>query len=133
MTVEQLRKELDTYSALVSTRLRAIALGVLGISWALLLKTEEVLPLADRIPRIGLLGAIAAALVALLADLSQYLAAESAAGSAFERAALDSSRSADLDGDSFAYRAQLWCYWAKLVLTVAAAVCVVVLLTLTIA
>lgn len=119
--MDQLRKELDIYSSTISTLLRAINLGVLGITWALLLRTADVLPVADQIPRTSLFVAAAGALMALLTDLFQYFAAESAAGSAYDRAATSATGSGTLNRKSLAYRAQLCCYWTKRLLTVAAA------------
>jgi hypothetical protein len=116
-----LAKELDTYSGAVSTQLRTINLGILGLVWLLLLRKEEMAWLAQRIPQKALLSVALVCLVELVLDLAQYLFAEKVVESAFDRASASSNGMADYDEHSFVYRSQLFCYRAKLLLTFAAA------------
>jgi hypothetical protein len=120
-TLERLSKELDTYSDRISTQLRTVTLGVLGVTWLLLLKGEEVLAVSSRIPEKALLGIALSCVVALVVDLLQYLLAEKAVEDTFDRAGVSETRTAAYDRASWTYRAQLWCYRLKMFLTIGSA------------
>jgi hypothetical protein len=116
-----LADQYDTYTAAVSTRLRTINLGILGLVWLLLLRKEEAAWLAQRIPQKALLGIALTCRVELVVDLAQYLFGAKVVENAFNRARASPDGTADYDEESFASRSALFCYHAKLVLTFAAA------------
>ena len=128
LTQDELAKELDTYSSQISSQLRTVNLGTLGLTWLLLLKKDEVSTIATKIPEKALLGVALACLIALLVDFAQYLLAEKSVDDAYERAAASATKTASYDESSFPYRAQLWCYRAKLVITFVAATFLLILL-----
>lgn len=128
LTLADLAKELDTYSTQISTQLRTVNLGTLGLTWLLLLKKDEVSAIADRISERALFAVALACVGALLVDFLQYLFAEKAVDDAYERAAASETKTAGYDDASFPYRAQLWCYRVKLVLTFAATGALLILL-----
>ncbi len=125
---DDLAKELDTYSTTVSTQLRTINLGILGLVWLLILRKEEIAWLAQRISEKALLLVALVCLLELVVDLAQYLFAEKVVENAFDRADSSPDQRADYDDKSFIYKAQLFCYHAKLVLTFAAALACVALI-----
>jgi hypothetical protein len=87
----------------------------------LLLRKEEIAWLAQRISQKALLGVALACLLELVLDLTQYLFAEKMVENAYNRSEESPDEMADYDENSFAYRAQSFCYHAKLVVTFAAA------------
>lgn len=121
LNLDDLTAELNTYSNAVSTRLRAINLGVLGLAWLFLIQRQDLGTLARGIARRPLLVIILCSLVSLLLDLAQYRLAEGLTDAAFDRAEKSHPQSATYDQGSIAYRAQLWCYQGKFVLTLLAA------------
>jgi hypothetical protein len=117
LTLDELNDELDACSRSISTQLRTINFGVLGVAWVLLLKQHDVGRIADNISERGLLCVALACIVFLIADLLQYVFGERAADEAFDRAEKSESQTASYHEESFDYRAQLCCYRFKLWLT----------------
>jgi hypothetical protein len=117
LTLDELNRQLDAYSDRVSTQLRTINLGVLGITWLLLLKQHDVSDVAGRISQRGLLCIALTCIVTLGFDILQYWFAERAVEDAFDRAEKSESKKAAYYADSFAYRAQNWCYRLKVTIT----------------
>jgi len=117
LTLDELNEELDGYSERVSTQLRTINLGVLGIVWLLLLKQHDVERIATQISERGLLCLALACIIVLGLDILQYKFAERAVDDAFNRAEQSPSKKAAYYEDSFDYQAQIWCYRLKLLLT----------------
>src|SRR6266480_2081760 len=113
LSLQQLREELNTYSDRISTQLRTVNLGVLGLAWLLLLKKDELATLASTISEEAVFGIALCCIVALLVDLSQYLLAEWVTDEAFDRAEKSETKTTTYDAESIAYRAQLWCYHLK--------------------
>lgn len=118
-SLSELGKELDTYSGAISSQLRTVNFGILGLVWVLLLRKAEMAWLAQRIPEKALLGVALASLLGLVLDLVQYLFAEKVVDEAFDRATKSPEGRAEYDDRSLAYRSQFVCYRAKLVLTFA--------------
>jgi hypothetical protein len=127
LTLEELGKELDTYCAAISTQVRTIYLGILGLSWLMLLGDEKLANLAARLSHSALLGISLVCLLALVLDLGQYLLGRRAVDAAFDAAAESEKRSAAYDMTSFSCRAAFWCYRFKLVLTLLGATALSVL------
>jgi hypothetical protein len=127
LTLEELGKELDAYSVAISTQVRTINLGILGLSWLMLLGDEKLAKVADKLPRPGLLGISLICLLALVSDLGQYLLGREAVDAAFDEAAKSEKRVAAYDMTSISYRGAFWCYRSKLVLTVLAALALIAL------
>jgi hypothetical protein len=128
LTTEVLAKELDAYSTAISTQIRNINLGVLGLSWLLLLRDEKLGAIAERIPQQALLAISGFCIAAMALDLGQYLLAERFVGKAFDEAEKH-GQSDGYDTDSWAYRGHLACYYAKVSFTAAAAIALVGLTT----
>jgi hypothetical protein len=126
-TLEELAKELDTYSAAISAQVRTINVGILGLSWLMLLGDEKLARVSSKIPPGFLLGISVVCVLALVFDLSQYLFGRTAVDATFDAAAKSADRSAAYDMTSFSYRAAFWCYRFKLVLTLAGAAALMVL------
>jgi hypothetical protein len=127
LTLDELGKELDTYSAAISTQVRTINLGVLGLSWLMLLGDEKVAAVASNLSRPVLLGICLVCLLALVVDLSHYLLGKRAVDATFDAAARSEDRVAAYDLTSFSYRAAFWCYRLKLVLALVGAATLIVL------
>jgi hypothetical protein len=121
LSLDDLAKELDTYSTAISTQLRTINLGVLGLTWLLLLRAGDVSKLAQQLPARALLGIAVTSLLALVFDLVQYLLAESAVNRAYDNAARSESRTAAYDEKWLAYRGARRCHELKLIMTLSAA------------
>lgn len=117
LTLEELNQQLDAYSDRVSTQLRTINLGVLGITWLLLSKQHDLTEIASRIPQRGLLCIALACIMTLGFDILQYRFAERAVEDTFDRAEKSASKKAAYYADSLAYRAQNWCYRLKVTIT----------------
>lgn len=130
LTLEELNSQLAEFSDRVSTQLRTINLGVLGLTWLLLLKQSDVQQIAARISERGLLCIALTCILTLGLDILQYWFAERAIGDAFERAEKSESRKAAYHADSFAYRAQDWCYRLKVTLTGLSALALITLVGL---
>jgi hypothetical protein len=127
LTLDELNKQLEAYSDRVSTQLRTINLGVLGITWLLLLKQHDVERLATRISERGLLCIALICIIVLGFDILQYRFAERTVEDAFDRAENSASKKAAYYADSFNYQAQLWCYRLKLTITGLNALALIVL------
>jgi|HubBroStandDraft_1064217.scaffolds.fasta_scaffold99708_2 hypothetical protein len=127
LTLEELSKELDTYTSDVSTQVRTIYLGVLGLSWLMLLGDEKVATLSAKLSHPFLLGISLVCLLALVLDLGQYLSGQIAVNAAYDAAVKSEKRSAGYDATSFSYNASSWCYRLKLALTLLGAAALIVL------
>jgi hypothetical protein len=67
LTLAQLGKELDTYSVAISTQVRTINLGVLGLSWLMLLGDEKLANVAPKLSHPALMAiALASSLLSLI-------------------------------------------------------------------
>ena len=120
-------KSLDTYSAAISTQVRTINLGVLGLSWLMLVGDEKMGKLAAKVSHPALLAISLVCLLALVFDLAQYLFGRRTVDAAFDAAAASESRSAAYDTTSSSYRGAFWRYRFKLVLTLLGAMTLIAL------
>jgi hypothetical protein len=127
LTLEELDKQLDAYSDRISTQLRTLNLGILGIVWLFLVKQHDVEKIAIKIPEKGLICIALGCIFVLCLDLLQYVFAERTVDEAFERAERSASKTAAYHPDTFNYRAQLWCYALKRIITGINAAALVVL------
>lgn len=128
LTLDDLAKELDTYSSTISTQIRSVNLSVLGLTWLLLLRDDKLGSLVDKFPHRGLLIVSAACIIAMVLDLAQYFLAERAVATAFETAQ-DAGAVDGFETDSWTYRGSFWCYQGKVWLTALAAISLVSLVT----
>ena len=128
LTLEELDKQLDAYSDRISTQLRTLNLGILGIVWLFLVKQQDVEKIAMKIPEKGLICIALGCIFVLCLDLLQYVFGERTVDEAFERAEQSASKTAAYHPDTFDYRAQLWCYTLKRIITGINAVALVVLI-----
>jgi hypothetical protein len=128
LTADDLRKELDTYTAEISTRVRTINLGILWLAWLLLLRGSDMARLLNAVSDWALLGVAGACLLALVLDLVQYLFGEAAALEAQRDADQHDGKTEGYDEKSFAYRANRCCYWLKIAITLGAAAAFVYLI-----
>ena len=126
LTLDQLATELEKYSVAISGQIRTIYLGILGLSWLMLLGDEKVEKLAAKLPHPALLAISVVCLVALVLDLCQYLFGERAVNEAFDAAAESEKRAAPYNSASFSYRAAFYCYRFKLGLTLLGASALIV-------
>lgn len=126
VTLEVLSKELDTYSTAISSQIRTINIGVLGLSWLVLLRDAKVTRISAVIGDRWPLGVCLICVLALVLDLGQLLLAERMVEHAFNEAEIGNG-TAQYDADSIPYRGQLLCYRLKIVLTFLAATLFVVL------
>lgn len=125
---EELAKELTDYSDRISTQVRTIAFGVLGITWLLLVPRPDT-PIPIAVPKQALIGITLLSLLAILTEFCQYLFAEKTTDETFDRAAAKGpTGKAAYNAAAFTYRAQLFCYRLKTWLVSAAAVFLVLLL-----
>ncbi len=127
-TLQEILDRKREVSGQVSAQTRALALGMLAISWALLTTPyEPLLSMASHVSRPLILGLAVVAVLVLVMDLLQYVAATSVA----EKATQDAEKSAQLtaayDSSSLAYRAQAFLYYAKFVLLIVAGVMMAVI------
>jgi hypothetical protein len=115
-------------SGQVSAQTRALALGMLAISWALLTTPyEPLLSMASHVNRSLILGLAVCAVVVIVLDLLQYVAATSVAEKATQEAEKANHRTATYDNNSFAYKAQAYLYHAKFVLLIVAGLLLLVI------
>lgn len=127
-TLQEILDRKREVSGQVSAQTRALALGMLAISWALLTTPyEPLLSMASHVSRPLILGLAVVAVLVLVMDLLQYVAATSVA----EKATQDAEKSAQLtaayDSSSFVYRAQAFLYYCKFVLLIVAGVMMAVI------
>jgi hypothetical protein len=120
LTQGELARELDDYSGRISTLVRTLDFGILGLTWLFLVAKPDA-HVAITLPRWSLLSVTLACLLAILAEFAQYLFGEKTVDETFSRAERSRSGKAAYDPDVFSYRAQLVCYRLKLLLTLAAA------------
>lgn len=115
-------------SSQVSAQTRALALGMLAISWALLTPVYDPLKaMAAHVGRAQLLTLAVLAVLVIAFDLLQYVAATNVADEAAGRAEHAAGKEALYDDTRFAYRAQAFLYRAKFWLLAVAAVLLAVI------
>jgi hypothetical protein len=124
-TLDELADELNTLSSLISTQVRTLNLGVLGVTWLLLLKSKDLKHIANAVPPRGLLAVAVGCLLALVLDFTQYLLAHRLVSSTYDKAEADPTKTADYDPGDIFYRAQKCAYYAKMVFTFGAAITLV--------
>jgi hypothetical protein len=113
-TVQQILDRLKEVSGQVSAQTRTLALGFLGISWALLTAHDEPLrTMALHVNRLLILALACFAILVIAFDLLQYVAATAVADEAFDRAEKSEEQEALFLRDSFAYQAQAFLYHSK--------------------
>jgi hypothetical protein len=118
---EDLAAELADYSDRISTQVRTIAFGVLGLTWLLLVPRPDV-PLPITVSKQALIVITLLCILAILAEFCQYLLAEKTTDETFDRAAAKGqSGTAAYDKASFTYRGQLFFYRLKFWLAIGAA------------
>jgi hypothetical protein len=128
LSQEELAKELADYSDRISTQVRTIAFGVLGITWFLLVPRPDA-PIPIHVPKQALIGITLACVLAILAEFCQYLLAEKTTDETFDRAAARGpSGKAAYNAAAFTYKAQLFFYRLKFWLASGAAAFLVFLL-----
>jgi hypothetical protein len=128
LTLDQLESELKELSARISRQVRTVNVGILALAWTLLLKGKDVQPLVAKMPDKALLLVALLCILSVAADFCQYLFAETAVDATYDRAAASKTRTAGYDAECLSYRAQVWFYRAKLLLTAFAAIVVVILI-----
>lgn len=127
-TLQEILDRKREVSGQVSAQTRALALGMLAISWALLTTPyEPLLSMARHVSRLLILGLAVVAVLVLVMDLLQYVAATSVAEKATQEAEKSAQLTAAYDSSSFAYRAQAFLYYGKFVLLVVAGVMMAVI------
>jgi hypothetical protein len=110
-TILERKKEV---SGQVSTQTRTLALGFLGISWALLTAHDEPLhTMAAHVSRLLILVLAATSVLVIAGDLLQYVAATSVAQDAIDRAEKVTPPAAPYDNTSRAYKTQAILYHLK--------------------
>jgi len=120
-TLQEILDRKKEVSGQVSAQTRALALGMLAISWALLTTPyEPLLSMASHVSRALILGLAVCAVLVLVLDLLQYVAATSVAEKATQEAEAAEHQTATYDNSSFAYKAQAYLYYAKFVLLIVA-------------
>jgi hypothetical protein len=121
-TTKDIYAELDFLSDRLSTQIRTLALGVLAIVWLFLagLKDSPALRLASStrpLVGIGLL-----CIIGILFDYLQYLFGYWATLDAKKSAEASTTKTASYDYDDWRWRARMWCFRLKQVVTVGASV-----------
>jgi len=127
LTQDELAKELADFSDRISTQVRTIAFGVLGITWLLLVPRPDA-PIPITVSKQALIWITLVCLLAILTEFCQYLFAEKSTDETFDRAAAKGlTGTAAYNAAAFTYRAQKFCYYLKRWLTLGAAVSLVIL------
>jgi hypothetical protein len=121
LSQEQLDAELADYSDRISTQLRTITFGVLGLAWLLLVPRPDA-RIAIVVPKSALIVITLACLLSILSEFCQYILAEQTVSETLRRAeAKGPMGKAAYNKASFTYKAQLFFYHLKRVLTLGAA------------
>jgi hypothetical protein len=121
LSQDQLAKELDNYSDRISTQVRTIAFGVLGLTWLLLVPRPDA-PIPITVPKQALIVITITCILAIVAEFCQYLLGEKTTDETFDRAAAKGpAGTAAYDAAAFTYRAQLFLYRLKFWLALGAA------------
>jgi hypothetical protein len=120
-TRADIRAELNFLSDVLSTRVRTIAAGVLAFAWAFLVEGSTD-PNGGLIGAAQLLGPIVLALLALTADLAQYICGYWLNLAMLRGMDIEESAQVDFDTRNFFYRARLWMFSAKILLSIAGTV-----------
>jgi hypothetical protein len=128
LTQDELAKELADFSDRISTQVRTIAFGVLGITWLLLVPRPDA-PIPIHVPKQALIGITLACVLAILSEFLQYLLAEKTTDETFDRAAAKGpTGKAAYNAAAFTYEAQLFFYRLKFWLAFGAAAFLIYLL-----
>lgn len=99
----------------ISTQVRTLALSFIAVAWLFLVPTKDGPPVLPHAPdKLFLIGAGLTALLAMVIDFLQYVAAYQAVQQAL-KVTRDTKKPSDFeyDYDAIAYRAQTWCFWGK--------------------
>lgn len=120
LSQEELAEQLDDYSDRISTQIRTVNFGVLGLTWLLLVPKSDA-HVQIVISRRPLISIALLCILAILTEFCQYLLAEKTVDETFERARVSSDGKAAYDADAMTYRLQMVCYRIKLYLTLGAA------------
>lgn len=99
----------------ISTQVRTLALSFIAVVWLFLVPTKDGPPVLPHAPdKLFLLGAGLTALLAMVIDFLQYVAAYQSVQRALN-VTDDTEKSPNFqyDYDAIAYRAQTWCFWGK--------------------
>lgn len=99
----------------ISVQVRTLALSFIAVVWLFLVPTKDGPPLLPHAPdKLFLLGAGLTALLAMVIDFLQYVAAYQTVQQALNGTAeKEKPPNFEYDYDAFAYRAQNWCFWGK--------------------
>jgi hypothetical protein len=106
--------ELQWLSDRLSAQVRTVAIGVLAVTWALLISPLKSAPIDQR----ALLWVALLALLTLLADLMQYVVAYLYIRRHHIHLVRDQIEE-DYDTTALLYRARRWLFWSKQVLAAA--------------
>jgi hypothetical protein len=106
-------KQKDKFSEELSSRSRAVNLGVLAVTWSILAAKQSLQQQATQF-RTPLLEADSFAVTAILLDLVQYLAGFTTMSRFLRKLQLDQKDEGYLNPKEFFYRASYAAFWAKL-------------------
>jgi hypothetical protein len=109
---DRLLADLDFVTDRLSTQVRQLALGVLAIVWALLVK-EQAGGSLNVSPRL-LISLAGLAIVTIACDFLQYVAAYFASRRCFRE--FENGGDGQFDSEWPSYRLRMWCFGAKIVI-----------------
>ena len=111
-------EELNFLSGQVSTQTRTIALGLLALSWGLLVGETTVRLMLDQSLRLGFLRVGMGAILALVLDFFQYVAGLLYVDTVRRSAERRKANEVIYDYDAQLYRARGWFFWLKVIVVV---------------
>lgn len=117
--LENVYRDLDRVTDRISQQTRTIAVGVLALVWLFLAGGDKAPVLPHRINLAVLLLTGGAALLALVCDYVQYLAAYWNSYRLKEEAERENIEKVEYDSAAWLYRIRTWAFRAKQVLTLA--------------
>jgi len=117
---DDLLEELDWISDKISSQIWTLNLGILGTTWSLLVTSTSISE-AFRFRTSDALPLISLCILALVAQMLQYLSGYITARQNLQRLELQRSDEFKYDKTGFFYRLREWCFQGKSVLTLLAA------------
>lgn len=115
-------KELDFLSDLISNRVRTISVGILAICWVFILQNISRQEGTSSVPVSALLVPTSLAILALIADFAQYLFGYFNINSARRKMEKNGLKEVKYDYHSLTYRMRIKMFYTKVVLMIGAAV-----------
>jgi len=117
--IKDVVSELQFISDRLSTQVRTVALGLLAISWTILVGDSAFLrSLAEGLGK-SLLGVAILCVLALFLDFLQYVAGYAYVKRALAAAEKNESKEVDYDPDSFLIKLRSFLFWVKQLATIA--------------